>query len=234
MLIRNKKKFMLGFGMMIAFFAVLFLMFMPIFGGTNAFHAADGLFNSISKASTDYFDEAREELAAATLPPMDKSLEMEPAIGEGAMNQLNIVGIEASYADGKLTFKGELKTLLTTWIEDAWKMYENDGQAIQDKYGMDHKRALYNWYQLGDALSKSYNLAGEFDTAKMVDSIKAKTVEVGYNFYGVEPTPASERIGIMLFAMVFYVFYTMWWGYSIFYLCEGVGLLMTKTSKKEG
>jgi hypothetical protein len=29
-----------------------------------------------------------------------------------------------------------------------------------------------------------------------------------------------------------YVLYTIWWGFSIYFLCEGVGLLMTKAKKK--
>ncbi len=234
MLIRNQKKFWLGMGMMVSFFIVFAVMFMPIFGGQNAFHAADGLFNSISKASTDYFDVAKAELDAATLPAMDKVLELDEKLGQGAASQLQTIGMEASYADGKLTFKGELKALMTRMIEDSTYMYNNDGDSVQKAYSMDARLVLYNWYQLGDALIKSYNLAGEFDTAKLIGSVKSKTVEVGYNFFGVEPTPASERIFIMVFAMGFYVFYTMWWGYSIFYLCEGFGLLMTKTAKKEG
>jgi len=32
---------------------------------------------------------------------------------------------------------------------------------------------------------------------------------------------------------VFYVVYTMWWGYGIFFMCEGLGLEMTARKKKE-
>jgi hypothetical protein len=42
-----------------------------------------------------------------------------------------------------------------------------------------------------------------------------------------------DRAGLMIFLLAFYVFYTMWWGYAIFYLFEGFGLTMKKAKVKK-
>jgi hypothetical protein len=41
------------------------------------------------------------------------------------------------------------------------------------------------------------------------------------------------KAGIMTGLLVFYVLYTMWWGFAIFYLFEGVGLTMKKAKIKK-
>ncbi len=53
-MIRNKGAFIKGLLLSVTFFIVLFGMFLPLFDGENALKAADRLFNSISKGSTDY------------------------------------------------------------------------------------------------------------------------------------------------------------------------------------
>jgi hypothetical protein len=60
-----------------------------------------------------------------------------------------------------------------------------------------------------------------------------KGVEVGYNFYGIEPKKASSKAGILSFALIFYVIYTLWWGYAILYLFHGLGLEMKARVKRE-
>jgi hypothetical protein len=58
-------------------------------------------------------------------------------------------------------------------------------------------------------------------------------VEVGYNYYGIAPESAKSKAGILAFALVFYVIYTLWFGYAILMLFEGFGLEMKKGAKKE-
>ena len=50
----GKKLLGVGTIMAIVFIVILAVMFIPIFGGKNAFEAADNFFNSIAKGST-YF-----------------------------------------------------------------------------------------------------------------------------------------------------------------------------------
>ena len=53
---------------------------------------------------------------------------------------------------------------------------------------------------------------------------QAKAVEVAFNFNGIEPQNISAKVGIVIFALAFYVIYTLWFGFSIMYLFEGWGM----------
>ena len=69
--------------------------------------------------------------------------------------------------------------------------------------------------------------------ANMISDVKKKAVETAYNFYGIAPEKVSDRVGIMTALLVFYVIYTMWYGFAIFYIFEGVGLSMKKAKVKK-
>lgn len=233
MLIRHKGKMTLGLLMTVVFVVVLGLMFSPIFKGQNAFEAADGLFNSISKASTDRFEELAAMVKEAKDQDAAQELTLSESIGPDSATVLNAAGAQATYADGKLTVKGDLKPLLVRMIQDSEAMYENKGDVLQQAYGMDPKRAMFAWWSYAHAANKEFKLAKKLGAAKILEEVKTKALEVGYNYYGVDPTPASSRVWLLTFALVFYVVYTMWWGFSIFNIFDGVGLQMTKSSKTE-
>ena len=63
-----------------------------------------------------------------------------------------------------------------------------------------------------------------FEEAKVVTSLKKKAVETSYNYYKIEPQKISDRLWVVVFSLVFYVVYTMWYGFSIMFLFEGWGL----------
>ena len=63
-----------------------------------------------------------------------------------------------------------------------------------------------------------------FAEAAFVVKVKKKAVECAYNYYGVEPTRISDRLGLVLFSLVLYVVYTVWYGYAIIFMLEGWGL----------
>jgi hypothetical protein len=52
-------------------------------------------------------------------------------------------------------------------------------------------------------------------------------VECAYNYYGIEPWKVSDRIGLVLFSLIFYVVYTVWYGYAIIFLLEGWGFTLS-------
>jgi hypothetical protein len=43
----------------------------------------------------------------------------------------------------------------------------------------------------------------------------------------------KEKAGLMTFLLVFYVAYTLWWGFAIFFIFEGIGLTMSKAKVKK-
>ncbi len=233
MLIVNKKQFGISFFMIIVFAVVLFLMFSPLFNGQNAFQASDGLFNSISKASTNHMAELHAILDKLEHNDASQSLIMPQTVGDNLVVMLNKAGAKASYTENELKVSGDLKVIFKRILADSEAMFNNNGEALKSAYGIDPKTAMYDWWVYTNASSKAYKLVKKFAASKVLEEIKTKGVEVGYNYFGVAPTPASERVGITTFALVFYVVYTLWWGYAIFFLCEGLGLMMVKSSKKE-
>jgi len=58
-------------------------------------------------------------------------------------------------------------------------------------------------------------------------------VEVGYNFFKIEPQTARTKAGILTFSLVFYVIYTLWFGIGVLLVFEGFGLEMKKGARKE-
>ncbi len=64
----------------------------------------------------------------------------------------------------------------------------------------------------------------KFKEAKVVSVVVQKAVELGYNYYKVEPQKIGDKIGVVLFSLIFYVAYTMWYGFSILFMFEGWGL----------
>jgi len=233
MLIINRKRFNLGLFMTVSFLIILFVMFMPLFDGHNAFVAADRLFNSISKASSDY----TAGLAPLVDSQRDKQVVLTPKLdaadSQALESMLNKVGIPAAIASESLTVTTGFGALLDQVIQESRLMFNNRGEEIEQTYGMPPLKAAYLWWKLLKATEKQFKDEKDFKSAAVVAEVNSKALEVAYNYYGIEPQPARQHAGILTFSLIFYVVYTLWWGYAIFFLAEGVGLAMTKGAKKE-
>lgn len=82
-------------------------------------------------------------------------------------------------------------------------------------------------------IDKKFKKEKMIPEANLVSAVKKKAVETTYNFYGILPEKVSEKFGIMTGLLVFYVAYTMWYGFAIFFIFEGLGLTMTKAKVKK-
>lgn len=233
MLIVHKKQFGIGLLMAISFFVVLAIMFMPVFGGENAFHASDRLFNSISKASTDYFDSVKAQVEEQRGHELSLHVALDEQTRKDVTIMLAKVDVSVETQGDALVVSGGMGKLLTHIIEDSRTMFNNQGEVIEQAYGLPAREALYAWWKFLKAAEKNLKEIKEFKTASVVHEVMGKAVEVGYNYFGIDPKPAKEEAGILTFSLVFYVVYTLWWGFAIFFIAEGFGLAMTKGSKKE-
>ena len=83
--------------------------------------------------------------------------------------------------------------------------------------------ALYNWWSALKAMDFDLKKQKKFNSAKMAELVNKKAVETAYNYYGIEGQKISERIGVVIFSLIFYVIYTLWYGFGIMYLFEGSG-----------
>ncbi len=230
-MIKDKKYFYLGLSMSLIFLTILYLMFSDIFGTTNAFHASDNLFNSISKGSTNYFPMLEEK----NKPFMKKKVALDLYMPEAALAPAFLIlqtkGFNVQHRKNNLHIEENLGVILSQTLNDAKAMFYNDEQPILRTYNMEGKKALRVWWEILRSLDSGLKNQKQFQAAKFVTEVRKRGVEVAYNFYGIESQKATDRIGILSFSLVFYVIYTVWWGFAIFFLFEGTGLVMA--GKKE-
>jgi hypothetical protein len=224
-MIAKKGEFYTGAGMMAVFVVILIVMFMPVFKGHNGLDYLDSLYNSISKGSAYYIPAMQDEAKAYAGSNVKLTLTMQD---ETQARQTSLLfqkgGALVNASGATLSLDGDLGAILAVSLEDADLMYHNKGTAVSDKYGYDERQVLYNWWAAGNAMEKELKRQKQFKAAKIVATINKKAIETAYNYYRIEPQSISDRYGIVIFSLVFYVLYTLWYGFGIMFLFEGWGL----------
>jgi len=225
MVIENRGKFFLGFGLLMTFFIVLVLVFLPLFNGKNGLEFLDNLYNSISKGSAYYIPKVLKEIEEYKGTIVNVTLKAENDQQVTLMHSLLSKAAEANVSGNSLTLKGDLGKILAHSIEDADKMYKNDGNAVSIKYGgVDEKEVLYTWYETFHSMDKALKKQKKFKEALILNHVLEKCVEPSYNFYKIEAQNIADKVGVVFFSLVFYVMYTIWFGFAIMYIFEGFGL----------
>ncbi|HIJ57830.1 MAG TPA: hypothetical protein HPQ03_17135 [Deltaproteobacteria bacterium] len=224
-MIGNRKELFTGVGLMAGFIIVLVVIFLPVISGRNAVEYLDGLYNSISKGSAYYIPKVREEIKPFSETAVEVTLSMaEEAQAKQTAQLFQKSGASADISGTNLKVSGHLGKILENGLEDADAMYQNKGGKISGKYGYSEKRVLFNWWKALKELEKELTRQKQFEAAQTVDRVNKKAIETAYNYYGIEPQRISDRLGIVLFSLLFYVIYTLWYGFAILYMCEGWGL----------
>jgi hypothetical protein len=224
-MIANKKTFNLGLIMMVAFIVVLVVFFMPVFNGHNGLNYLDSLYNSISKGSAYYIPKLKQEVQPFDGKTVNVDLTMKTADQARQTAPLfQKAGATAEANGEKLKVSGDLGQILYGCLEDSDAMYYNDGQKVADKYGYGERQALFNWWSAINAMEKNLNQQKNFKAAKIAATVGKKAVEIAYNYYKIEPQKISDKYGVVIFSLVFYVVYTLWYGFAIMYMFEGWGL----------
>ncbi len=228
-MIHNKKEFTGGIALLVVFFIVLIAMFQPVFDGHNAMGYLDNLYNSISKGSAYYVDDLKEEAKKVSGYQVDVTMKMESETQAADSVVLITAAGATATAEGKeLTVSGDYFAILSASLDDADKMYHNDGAALKAKYPVfeskDDRQALYNWNTILSGFDKELKDQHAFAEAKVAFNINSKVVETAYNYYSVVPEQIRDKAGIVIFSLVFYVVYTMWYGFGILFVFEGWGL----------
>jgi len=234
MIVKKKKQFVWGLALGVSFAVILVLMFSPIFHGENGLQAADRLFNSIAKGSTNYFPGLVEKNKHFIDTKFEATLHMaDEDMAKKANQLLAVAGLQSSLDGAEVKAAGLLGQMVEAALRDSEAMFHNQEEVIAAKYGYPGKEVLYVWWSTFKSLDRELKKQKMFAEASFLADVVKKGVEVGYNFYGISPQKASSRAGILSFSLVFYVIYTLWWGYAILFLFEGVGMQMKKGAKKE-
>ena len=130
----------------------------------------------------------------------------------------------APVAGNELSVSGDFGEILGSCLQDAETLFKNNGVTLQDRYGIEPRRVLYNWWTSLKSMQKALNKQERFADAKTVHTVITRAVECSYNYYQIEPEHITDRMGTVIFALVFYVVYTLWYGYAILFIFEGWGL----------
>jgi len=95
---------------------------------------------------------------------------------------------------------------------------------LAGKYGYEEKRVLYNWWKACAEMDRDLSKQKKFKEAKAVVLMQKKAIECSYNYYKIEPQNIGDRWGTVTFSLLFYVIYTLWYGFAILFMFEGWGL----------
>jgi hypothetical protein len=221
----QKGKLMTGIVLMVLFTAVFVAIFMPLFGGRNGLEYLDNLYNSISKGSAYYIDALRESVATIDPPDLTITLTMQSEMqAEQSVALFMQAGAQVGRDGAQLKVSGNIVRILERCLDDAQAMYDNDGNAVRSRYGYAEKAVLYNWWSALKAMDADLKNQKKFKAAKMADLVNQKAVETAYNYYGIKGQKISDRLGVVIFSLIFYVIYTIWYGFGIMYLFEGWGM----------
>ncbi len=234
MIVKNKSTFFTGAFLALTFAGVLTLIFSPVFGnGRNGLVYADDMFNKLSKGSSYFIPKVMKsnEKYANTTIAVNVKFEKPEQI-DGTIKLLTTAGIEAKNANPELQINGNLGSLMTKILQDSDDMYQNNGAAVAARYGVEEKKVMESWHNLLKGVDKGLKKQGKIEEANIVSDVMKKAIEPAYNYYKIDAQKVTEKAGTMTGLLVFYVVYTMWWGFAIFFMFDGIGLTMKKAKVK--
>ncbi|WP_456325871.1 hypothetical protein [Desulfonauticus submarinus] len=234
MLIVNKKPFFGGMVLMISFLIVLYILFLPMFNGKNAIHEIDNLFNSLAKGSSYYFDNLEKKVTFIKEQEYDFDIEIQEDLVKDSVKIINFYTNKIYLRNNdNIVFTINLNTFLSDIVKEGKMFYLDKVNFIQQKYNLPAKKVFFIYWKLLKEMQKQLKLEKKVKEAKILSSIIKRCVELSYNFFGIVPEKVSEKAWILSAALAFYVIYTLWFGFAIFFLFEGFGFAMTKGSKAE-
>lgn len=224
-MIMDPKKFYVGLGLFVSFIIFMIIIFLPVFKGQNGLEYMDALYNSISKGSANYIPELKEKIEPFNGKEIGIIIKMDTkAQAEYAAGLFERGGAVVETGEESLKIEGDLGGILKNCLKDSEMMYNNDGSKIMEKYNLDGKQVLYLWYKAFKAMDRGLNDQGRFKDADMVALVVEKAVECSYNYYDIEPKRISDSPGVVIFSLLFYVIYTVWYGFAFMYMFEGWGM----------
>lgn len=235
MVIVHKKEFKIGLMLAIGFLIVLKIMFFPIFGqGRNAFEATDQFFNSIAKGSTYFIPQVMQQNEAFKGQKIDVTFPLQNERVLLLASRLFLdAGAMVSTEGSQIHVVGDLGQIMELALKHSDVVFHNKGEELVQQYGAHQREILFAWHTAFKAMSKALTKEEKFKEAKWVDEVSKRGLEVAFNFFGIQPESARSAAGMLTFLLVFYVVYTMWWGYSILFMFDGLGLQMKAGKKKE-
>lgn len=233
-MIVNKKQFFTGLAMMVIFAVAMVVMMSPVMNGKTVVDTADDLFNSLTKGSTYYIPKIQDNAAKFVGTPFEVAVSINSK--EEAGNLARVFGAANAKVEAvnetKVMISGDLGKTAGVALADADTLFKNNESKVTDKYGINGKEVLYYWWTGFNALESKYKLDGKASEMSFVGTLKGKALEVAYNFDGIEAVKVADKSGITTFMLVFYIIYTVWYGFAIMFFLEGLGIIASAHGEK--
>jgi hypothetical protein len=191
------------------------------------------MFNSLSKGSAYFIEE--EMVKAEKMVGQEINVTINAADGTVAQTWEKLyttAGANVSINGNEVTIKGDLGTLFKAAITDSDAMYKNQGDQIGSKYGLDARVAAYGWHASLKSMSGALDKQERFKESAAIQSVLKKALEPSYNYYSIEPKKVADYAGVVFLLLAFYLLYTMWYGFAIYFLADGFGITTSKAAKK--
>jgi hypothetical protein len=232
-MIINKRQFTIGLVMMVFFLVVFVVIMSPIINGKTIVQTADDLFNSLTKGSTYYILKAQKSAAGFEGKTFDVSLTLKSKEEvDKITGVLSTAGAAVEAVDTRVKVSGDLGKVAKGALADADGIFKGEDARVTGRYGFAGREALYYWWLLFKELNGKYKLEGKSSEMSFVNTVQTKALEVAYNFNGIQADKVADRAGITTFMLVFYVVYTVWYGFAIMFLMEGLGIVASAHGEK--
>ncbi len=235
MLIKDKKHFNMGLMLAGSFAVILLLIFSPIFGGgKNGLQFSDDLFNKLAKGSSYFIPKLNEQVTKFDGTTVSTTFNIDKAEDVQRVAKIFMAAGAQVGAEGQaVTLNGDLGKILSSVLKDSDAMFKNDSDSVAARHGMDGREVLALQWNVLNKMDKELKKQKKIEESNIVNAVLRRAIEPSYNFYGIEAQRVIDKAFTMIFLLVFYVAYTMWWGFAIFYLFEGMGLSMKKSKVKK-
>jgi hypothetical protein len=228
----NKNEFTLGAALTVTFFVFLFIIHTTTvisIKEKSLVNYTDEMFVSVSKGSVYFIP----ELVKTADKYVGKSLDVKIKKNEKAALLFEKANARADLKNGELEIKGDLGEILKNVLKDADAAFKGEDRVLYDRYGYAGKEVIRQWWLSLKEIEGVYKKSKKFAEIKSLETLRIKALEPAFNFYGVEATSASHHALGISGIIAFYVIYTVWWGYAIYFFCEGIGLMMKKSKEKK-
>jgi hypothetical protein len=240
MLVHNKGLLLKGVALLGSFFVILFMIFSPVFtddqgNKVNGLTYSDDLFNSLAKGSAYYIPGVSKKVADVAGAAIDVTVKQkDAAAATEAAKLVSRAGLTAEVKDNAVHINGDLGKMLGVVVSASDKLYMNDAASVAEMFGdADGMKSMKAWWGLLNPMVKELQKQKKVEEAEAVNMVNTKAIEPAYNFFGINSEKISERIPVVACLLIFYVIYTMWYGYAIFDIFNGIGLSMSKSKVKK-
>jgi len=233
-LVVNPRRFRIGVVGLVTFAAVLVVCLCPVFGGRTGLEQTDLFFNELAKHSACYIPEARAQVDRFKGQDIDLGVRpREMADPQRLVHVITTNGFAATITqDGRVRVLGDLGLLATVVLDDADLAFRDDVDALRRKYAMTREEVVYCWWTIFNGLTRRYAQQNRSAETNFTQFITTKVLEPAYNFRGIQARDIRHRYLPVAALLGLYVLGTLWYGFAILYLFEGLGITATRSASK--